>query len=105
VEDTLFKVTASGSNKILPYAKGLLIAHPETSWELVYPFAEDDFADAENEVLASKGGVFNINTANDQGQPCQIQAVLILTPDREGKIQGQKTFYQADSLVACGWAK
>ena len=105
LEDTLFGVTASGTDEIRAYGEKYLAAHPGTSWELVYPFAEDDYFNAESEVLASKGGVFTINTFDDQGNSCQIQAVLILTPDLEGKIQGQKTFYEAVSFVACGWAQ
>lgn len=105
VEDTLFGVTATGPVEILSYRDSLLKAHPDTSWDLFYPFAEDDFANDENEILASKGGVFNISTVDTRGNSCQIQAVLILTPDPEGRIQGLKTFYEADSFVACGWAK
>jgi hypothetical protein len=40
-----------------------------------------------------------------EGNPCEIRAVVILTPDKEGKIQSQEVFYNADSLIACGWAK
>ena len=105
LEDTLFGVTASGTDEIRSYGEKYLAAHPETSWELVYPFAEDDYFNAESEILASKGGVFNISTGDPQGNSCQIQAVIVLTPDLEGKIQGQKTFYEADSFVACGWAQ
>jgi ketosteroid isomerase-like protein len=104
VEDTLLGVVAYGPEAIRVYADTVLSENPEISWELTYPFAEDDFANGETEVLASKGGTFTITTLDGQGSPCQIQAVLILTPDGEGKIQHQKTFYDAGSLRTCGWA-
>jgi ketosteroid isomerase-like protein len=104
VEDTLLGVTAFDPEGIRIYADAVLSENPEISWELTYPFAEVDFANAEAEVLASKGGTFTINTLDGQGSPCQIQAVLILTPDGGGKIQHQKTFYDAGSLKNCGWA-
>jgi len=103
VEDTLLGVTASGSSAIRVYADSVLSENPEISWELTYPFAEGDFDNDESEVLASQGGTYTINTLDGQGSPCQIQAVLILTPDGEGKILHQKTFYEVDSLITCGW--
>jgi ketosteroid isomerase-like protein len=105
LEDTLFGATAEGQSAVQKYAQTLLKNHPGMSWELVYPFAEDDFANQESEVLASKGGVFTITAPDQQGNPCQVQAALILTPDMDGRIQHQKTFYEAGSLLDCGWVK
>jgi hypothetical protein len=105
LEDTLFGVTVEGQSAVEKYARDLLKNHPGISWELIYSFAEDDFANSESEILASKGGVFSIFTTDEQGDPCQVQAALILTPDLDGRIQHQKTFYEVDSLLDCGWVK
>jgi hypothetical protein len=42
---------------------------------------------------------------DSDNNPCEIQVVLILTPDKDGSIQRQQIFYQADRLLACGWVK
>jgi hypothetical protein len=103
LEDTLFGISISGEEAIGDYADSILAKSSGANWELIHPFAEGerDTADYTN----SHGGVYAITVKDTEGNPCEIRAVVILTPDKEGKIQSQEVFYNADSLIACGWAK
>jgi hypothetical protein len=107
IEDTLFEMTATGEQAIQDYADRFFAQSSEISWELLTPFSESPPTPAhQNQYpIQSQGGVFAIHVQDANGNPCEIQAVAILTPNDEGNIQTQKIFYQADSLVVCGWAK
>jgi hypothetical protein len=74
---------------------------------LLYPFAEDEGGDIvqEEQPLPSEGGLFSITVKDQDGNPCEIRVVMILTLDENGVIQKQQIFYQADTLLACGWVK
>jgi ketosteroid isomerase-like protein len=98
LEDSLMGMEAVGLDDIKAYAKALKKGFSLGSWELLIPFSE-----SENPVpdfQPASGGVYQISSGRDS---CPVQAVLILSPNQEGKIAHQMTLYQADSLIACGW--
>jgi ketosteroid isomerase-like protein len=107
LEDNLFGVSVSGKGAIRDYANSFFAKNPGASWEMLEPFAESvarsDYR--EQYPYPSQGGVYAITVKDSGGNPCEIRAVVILTPNEEGKIQSQKVFYNADALLACGWAK
>ena len=107
IEDTLFGISDTGQQALAAYAKDIFEKRLGARWKLLYPFAEDEGGDAaqEGQPLSSEGGVFSITVKDDSGSPCEIRVVLILTPDDHGSIQTQQIFYQADTLLTCGWAK
>ncbi len=92
LDDTLFGISISGHEEIADYADKFF---PGAAWQLDNAFL-DDLVD---------GGVFAITVIDKDGNPCEIRAIVLLTPDESGKIQKQEIFYNADSLLACGWAK
>jgi len=105
LEDTLFGVSVDEQSKIANYAESIFAKNPGASWELLIPFAEGraGYPYSEKHPFASQGGVFAIHLADSDGKPCDIQTVVILTPNKEGQIQAQEAFYDAGSLIACGW--
>jgi hypothetical protein len=107
LEDTLFGVSADTQQKIAAYAESIFTKSPEASWELLTPFAETSAKNAYHEQypFSSQGGVFVIRVDDANGDTCEIRSIVILTPDGQGKIQAQETFYDADTLMACGWVK
>ncbi len=107
IEDTLLGVTASGQGAIRDYVDSFLAATPEAAWELFYPFTEGNASPQfiQEYPYASQGGVFAINVKDTEGKPCEVHAIVILTPDEDGKITLQKNYYNAESLLVCGWAK
>ena len=107
IEDTLFGISDRGQRAMIAYANDVFDKSPGASWELLYPFAENEggYIAQEGEPLPSEGGVFSITVKDHDSNPCEIRVVLILTPDENGIIQTQQIFYQADTLLACGWVK
>lgn len=107
LEDTLFDVSIVGHKKIADYAANMFSLSQGATWKLVVPFTEGEAAYPYEEEypFPSNGGVFSISTKTPDGTACEIRAVVILTPDENGKIQAQETFYDANTLIECGWAK
>jgi len=107
IEDTLFGISDTGQQAMIAYANDIFAKSPGVSWKLLYPFAEDEGGDIvqEEQPLPSEGGLFSITVKDQDGNPCEIRVVMILTLDENGVIQKQQIFYQADTLLACGWVK
>jgi ketosteroid isomerase-like protein len=102
--DSLFGVEAQGLDEILGYTAGFKKAYSVKGWELLIPFSEVIDSDAAPpDFIPSHGGVYRITSTDDQGDICYVNAVVILTPNQEGKISQQLVYYQADSLIECGW--
>jgi hypothetical protein len=107
LEDTLFGVAVSGRGAIKDYANSFFAKSPGANWKMLEPFAEN-YATGEWQEqypFQSQGGVYSITVKDTAGNPCEIRAIVLLTPNKDGKIQSQKVFYNADTLLACGWAK
>lgn len=107
IEDTLFGISDTGQQAIIAYANDFFAKSPGASWKLLYPFAEDEvsYITQEEHPLPSEGGIFAITVKDADNNPCEIRVALILTPDDDRNIQTQKIFYEADTLLACGWVK
>ena len=106
LEDTLFGFSISEQEALKAYIEKFVAKSPGASWELIYPFAEKQGPrQPGNKPLASQGGIFAIKVKDASGNLCAIEAAVILTPDDNGKITAQQVFYNADTLIACGWAK
>jgi len=106
-EDTLFNISHTGSNNISIYASSYFDQFPQAKWTVMHTFAErkalsgfkDDYP------FASQGALFEITLQGEDTEPCQIRAVIILTPNHEKQIIKQQIFYDAESIVECGLAK
>lgn len=102
--DSVFGVEAQSLDEILSYAAGFKKAYSVKDWELLIPFSEGIDSDAAPpDFIPSHGGVYRITTTDGPGKFCHVNAVVILTPNQEGKISQQLVYYEADSLLACGW--
>ena len=107
LEDTLFGVSIEGRGEIRKYVNSFFVTGPDANWEILIPYGEAvaAYPYEEDYPFPSKGGVFGVNVKDPEGQSCEIRAFLILTPNEKGEIQSQETFYNAESLIECGWAK
>ncbi len=106
LEDTLFGFSISKQEALKAYIDKFLAKSSGASWELIYPFAEKQGPrQPGDKPLASQGGIFAIKVKDASGNQCAIEATIILTPGDDGRIITQKVFYNADTLIACGWAK
>jgi hypothetical protein len=48
-------------------------------------------------------GVYAIHVSDQTYLPCELNAI-ILPKSSQDKIANEFVFYNADSLIACGWA-
>lgn len=102
--DSLFGVEAQGLDEIQGYTAGFKKAYSVKGWELLIPFSEGIDSDAAPpNFIPSHGGVYRITSTDGQGNICHVKAAVILTPNQEGKISQQRVYYQAESLIECGW--
>jgi len=105
--DSLFSVSLEGSKAIADYAAAYIAQFPGVTWDLVFPFAEDysEYDLNEENPFHPQGGVFRITLQDPEAEFCEIQAVVLITPNDVGKIIEQSIYYDAESLVSCGLAK
>ncbi|HEY9121755.1 MAG TPA: nuclear transport factor 2 family protein [Brevefilum sp.] len=105
--DTLFDISLDGNTAISEYADAYIRQFPGVKWDLVYSFAEDysEYSSNTENPFHPQGGVFSITLQILDNDPCEIKAVVLLTPDNENKITEQSIYYDADSIVRCGLAK
>jgi ketosteroid isomerase-like protein len=97
-EDSLFGKNQQGREAILSFVKSFFAWHPGTAWILSLPFGEGQ-GDA-----PIAGGLFSILVKDTRGQPCAVKAGVLLQA-ADGKIIHETIYYEADSLIQCGWAR
>jgi hypothetical protein len=85
LEDSLFGISIVGQQAIADYANWFFARSPGGAWELLYSFAESDASDPYKQQypFPSQGGVFGIMGKDAGGNPCEIRAAVILTPNDE----------------------
>jgi hypothetical protein len=86
-----------GNPAIRSFASDFFTTYPGAHWELLQTFGE-----------VSKGGriggVFAIQLLRSFGRTCDIHALIILDSEAD-QIDEEWVYYQADSLVKCGWVR
>jgi ketosteroid isomerase-like protein len=105
LQDTLFGTSIEGRESITDYLQNFLDLSQGGSWTLIQGFSERYVPYKIDYMGPSMGGVFSVNTRKPNGENCDVLVAAILTPDENGKIQSQETFYDANSLIECGWVK
>lgn len=105
--DSLFSISLEGKKAISNYAAAYIAQFPGVVWDLTFPFAEDysQYKLYEEYPFHPQGGVFSITLQNPEEDSCEIQAVVLITPNDEDKIIEQSIYYDAESLVSCGLAE
>jgi SnoaL-like domain len=97
-QDTLFHENQQGSLAIEEFATHFFNWYPGVRMEFLKSFML-----AESKPI-KMGGVYAIHVSDQAGQPCAVNAVILLEI-AEGKIINERLFYNADSLIDCGWAQ
>ena len=96
-EDTLFGDYHQGPNEIRGFATDFFSWYPSVRLEYLQSFAEQSPGKV-------KGGVFAFNVSDLDGAPCAVMVAVLLEPAEEG-IERERIYYDAESLVDCGWAR
>ncbi len=94
-QDTLFGENQQGSTAVKEYANNYFAWYPGVRLEL-----QDSLQWSSKDL----GGVYAIHVIDRAGRPCDVRAIILLESSQD-KIINEKLFYNADSLIACGWAQ
>jgi hypothetical protein len=97
-KDTLFGEDQQGSSAIKEFATKFFTWYPGVRLELIKSFGL-----AYSNPLMT-GGEYAIHVIDRAGKPCDVHAIVLLESSQD-KIINEWVFYQADSLIACGWAQ
>jgi ketosteroid isomerase-like protein len=105
--DSLFHISLEGSEAISDYALSYITQFPGAEWHLISSFAEDYsvYSMNEGDAFHPQGGVYSITFQDADSVPCEIRAVVIITPDYDNKVIEQSIYYDAESLIGCGLAE
>jgi ketosteroid isomerase-like protein len=94
-QDTLFGYDQHGSTTVKDFAADFF------AW---YPGVRLELQDSLQWSAKDLGGVYAIHVTDQEGKPCDVRAI-ILSESSKDKIINERLFYNADSLIACGWAQ
>jgi ketosteroid isomerase-like protein len=98
-QDSLFNENQEGNQAISEFAKNFINWYPGVRLTLLDEFAEGP-------KVIKRGGVYSIQISDPGGKPCEVKMLVVLEPDAtQSKIAKEWVFYNADSLIACGWAQ
>lgn len=97
-EDGLFNERFEGKASIQAAAKAFLAQYAGTRWELGLGFGEGRTSPP------TLGGTFHLQVKDAAGKDCVVNVAVILET-KEYKITHERLFYDATSLMQCGWAK
>jgi ketosteroid isomerase-like protein len=98
-QDSLFGESLQGNQAINQYASDFFSWYPGVRLTLLNSFGE-----LPKEI--KRGGVYSVQVSDQSGKPCEVKMLVVLEPDEsEQRIAQEWVFYNADSLIACGWAQ
>jgi ketosteroid isomerase-like protein len=98
-QDTLYGENQQGYSAIKAFA-----THFFAWYHSVHLTLEGTFG--EYPEVIKRGGIYKVSVSDPGGQPCDVKMLVLLEPDEsQQKIAQEWVFYNADSLIACGWAQ
>jgi ketosteroid isomerase-like protein len=97
-EDVTFGERQDGIKEIRSFSRSFFKQYPAVQWDLETPFSGDI---SSGQVA---GGTYTIRLEGKSSESCAIEAAVLLW--RSGQeILKESIFYDADSLIECGWAE
>jgi hypothetical protein len=97
-QDTLFNENQHGISAVKKFATNFFNWYPGVSFELLQSFKLG------GSKPVNTGGVYTIHVSDQAGKPCDVKSIIVLELSQD-KIINEWLFYNADSLIACGWAQ
>lgn len=96
-EDLTFGEQQNGNEEIRSWAGAFFKQYRGATWELETPFG------GELSTGQVAGGTYSIRLEGKNSESCAIEAAVLLWRSGE-EITKESIFYDADSLIECGWA-
>ncbi len=97
-QDTLFNENQQGISAVKKFATNFFNWYPGVSFELLQSFKLGDSKPV------NTGGVYSIHVSDQAGKPCDVKSIIVLELSQD-KIINEWLYYNADSLISCGWAQ
>jgi ketosteroid isomerase-like protein len=97
-EDMVFMERQEGQRAITTFAKSFFGWYPGAQWNISLEFGEG-IGDA-----PITGGLYTIKVNDQNGQPCEVKMAILLQT-AENLIIQETLYYEAQSLISCGWAR
>ena len=97
-EDVTFGEQQDGIEEIRSFARAFFKQYPSVQWDLETPFSGDI---SSGQVA---GSTYRIRIEEKNSEACVIEAAVLLWRSDDG-ITKESIFYEADSLIECGWAE
>ena len=99
-QDALFSESQQGRKAIKAFAESFFTWYPKVQWTPLEMFGERGFPDKPQAI----GSSYAIEITDPSGETCQVLAVVLLHV-LDGKIVQEDLYYDAESLIQCGWAE
>jgi hypothetical protein len=103
-QDTLFMDYAQGRVNIQSYASDFFSWYPGVRLELLQLFGEGLSNEQGSDMKIMQGGIYAIHVSKTDGSPCEVRMLVLLETSNAGVVS-ERSYYNADSLLACGWAE
>jgi len=101
-EDALFGDLQQGRDAIRAFSTDFFTWYPGVSVELLRPFGETLSNEITSDPKIMLGGIFAVHVKKADGSPCDVLMLVLLETDKSGVV-GERLYYNADSIIACGW--
>jgi ketosteroid isomerase-like protein len=100
-EDMVFGDHEKGRDDIGAFASRFREWYPDATFAVMAPYGVGEPAVPGRPVVAAE---LTIAASDADGSPCTVKTVVFLET-KNGLIASERVYYDADSLIACGWAK
>jgi uncharacterized protein (TIGR02246 family) len=100
-EDMVFGDREESRDEIAAFASRFREWYPDATFGVVAPYGVGTPAVAGRPVVAAE---LTIAASDAGGRPCTVKAAVYLET-KGGLIASERVYYDADSLIGCGWAK
>lgn len=97
--DSLFDEHQNGVSEIKAFAESFFYQYPEARWTPQEIFGERACRDKPQAI----GSSYAIEITDPTGEACEVMVVVLLHVF-EGEVIQEDLYYDADSLIQCGWA-
>ncbi len=97
-EDTILGGYQEGSEAVRSSAESFFARYPGAQWTLLQAFGQGQGYQG---ALPLNGGTFTIKITDSVGQPCNVNAAVLLNISG-GQIIHESLYYEPDSLIRCG---
>jgi ketosteroid isomerase-like protein len=96
--DSLFGDESDGRDAIVQAARDFAEKHPGARWDLAIAFGDVGIY----QDPAPRGGIYQVTGPGPGDETCVVDVAVVF--DHEvGQITEESVYYDAESLIACGW--